>query len=236
MALSSWWTRRLDRRAGPSWQLDRRLGHCLPYVEVLEDRNLLNSTAGIQTIQHVIIIVQENRSFDSYFGTYPGADGIPMRDGVPTVSNYDPATGQYVKPYHNTAVVNINDPHSYPDAINDINGGLMNGFISSYRSLNPTGPTDVMGYHTANEIPNSWDYAQHFALQDHMFSPVLSWSQPSHQYLVSGWSATCSDPYNPMSCTNDAVQPTHLPGNNTPYLAWTDLTYLLWKNNVSWAY
>ena len=40
--------------------------------------------AGIHKIKHVIIIMQENRSFDSYFGTYPGADGIPTRNGVPT--------------------------------------------------------------------------------------------------------------------------------------------------------
>ena len=42
----------------------------------------LPAVDGIQKIRHVIIIMQENRSFDSYFGTFPGADGIPMRDGV----------------------------------------------------------------------------------------------------------------------------------------------------------
>jgi len=41
--------------------------------------------SGIHKIKHVIVIEQENRSFDSYFGTYPGADGIPMTDDVPTV-------------------------------------------------------------------------------------------------------------------------------------------------------
>src|SRR6476619_6822699 len=47
----------------------------------------------IHKIRHVVVIMQENRSFDSYFGTYPGADGIPMRDGVPTVCLPDPHTG-----------------------------------------------------------------------------------------------------------------------------------------------
>ena len=41
--------------------------------------------AGIHRIKHVIIVMQENRSFDTYFGTYPGADGIPMTDGTPAV-------------------------------------------------------------------------------------------------------------------------------------------------------
>src|SRR3974377_150279 len=43
------------------------------------------TTQGIHKIKHVVVIMQENRSFDSYFGTYPGADGIPIRDGKPTV-------------------------------------------------------------------------------------------------------------------------------------------------------
>ena len=45
---------------------------------------------GIHKIRHVVIIMQENRSFDSFFGTYPGADGIPMKNGVPTVCVPDP--------------------------------------------------------------------------------------------------------------------------------------------------
>jgi hypothetical protein len=48
----------------------------------------------IHKIKHVVVIMQENRSFDSYFGTYPGADGIPMRDGVPTVCQPDPHTSR----------------------------------------------------------------------------------------------------------------------------------------------
>ena len=52
--------------------------------------------AGIHKIKHVIIIEQENRSFDSYFGTFPGADGIPMRHGRPAVCVPDPE--RWVRP------------------------------------------------------------------------------------------------------------------------------------------
>jgi phospholipase C len=212
---------------------------------MLEQRTLLD--AGIQTIKHVIIVMQENRSFDEYFGTYPGADGIPMDShGVPTVSAYDPLTGQYIKPFHLTSQYTVGGPHDYAFATADINGGLMNGFVNSYRNrpepgYSPSKPIDVMGYYTSNEIPNYWAYAQHFALQDHMFEPVLGWSQPSHEYLVSEWSAICSDANNPMSCVNDHVNEQIsgagvLPLNNTPMLAWTDLTYLMFKNGVSWKY
>jgi phospholipase C len=61
--------------------------------------------AGIHKIKHVIIVMQENRSFDSYFGTYPGADGFPTRGGVPAVCVPDPAGG-CTRPYHDKADVN----------------------------------------------------------------------------------------------------------------------------------
>ena len=67
---------------------------------------------GIRKIRHVIVILQENRSFDSYFGTFPGADGIPMRDGEPTVCVDDPATQTCTKPYHDTSDRNGGGPHS----------------------------------------------------------------------------------------------------------------------------
>jgi phospholipase C len=52
-----------------------------------------------------VIIMQETRSFDHYFGTFPGADGIPMANGVPTVCITDPATGVCVKPFHDETLV-----------------------------------------------------------------------------------------------------------------------------------
>ncbi len=52
-----------------------------------------------------------------------------------------------------------------------------------------------MGYHTAAEIPNYWTYAKDFVLQDHMFEPAQAWSLVSHLYMVSGWSAQCTNGY-----------------------------------------
>ena len=56
------------------------------------------------------MIMQENRSFDSYFGTYPGADGIPMKNGVPTVCVPNPGGG-CTRPYHDKADLNGGGPH-----------------------------------------------------------------------------------------------------------------------------
>lgn len=204
---------------------------------------------GITKIKHIIVIMQENRSFDTYFGTYPGADGIPMQNGVPTVCEHDPATGGCVRPYHDTQDMNFGGPHGAPNATADINGGKMNGFIQSAEKgkragcqTTPNAPAcaqgkgiDVMGYHTGADIPNYWAYAQNFVLQDHMFEPNASWSLPAHLFMVSAWSAKCTTPGDPMSCVNALDGPSGTNTNGNDY-AWTDLTYLLHKDNISWAY
>jgi phospholipase C len=204
---------------------------------------------AIHKIQHVVVIMQENRSFDSYFGTFPDAEGIPMMGGAPAVCAPDPELGSCVRPYHDSADKNFGGPHSARDASLDIDGGRMDGFIpqaegkmgttcnaSGKRPCSPTGPTDVMGYHDQREIPNYWAYATNFVLQDRMFEPNASWSLPEHLFMVSEWSARCSQADNPMSCTNALDDPQGLGGSAPPNYAWTDLTYLLHKNNVSWKY
>ncbi|MBX6764440.1 MAG: alkaline phosphatase family protein [Rubrobacteraceae bacterium] len=225
---------------------------------------------GLEKIKHVIIIMQENRSFDNYFGTYPGADGIPMKNGHPAVCIPDPRLGHCIRPFHDRKNRDLGGPHTATDARKDINGGRMNGFIRQQLAgesrlckkspLNPhcshithDNPPDVVGYHTAREIPNYWAYARNFVLQDHMFESNASWSLPAHLYTVSAWSAVCKNK-NPMSCRSalqrpeepldfarrfpGAVPPVQRRGGklHQPDYAWTDITYLLHKYHVSWRY
>lgn len=209
----------------------------------------------IHKIRHVIIIMQENRSFDSYFGTFPGADGLPMRNGQPSVCLPDPASHRCVRPYHDPHDRDFGGPHATPDAMADINGGRMDGFVKEARKMTaivcaqdfgharcskPGLVTRVMSYHDAREIPNYWTYARHFVLQDHAFAPQFGPSTPSHLYMVSGWSARCSNPEDPMSCRTDigtfhTIDPDPS-GGHRPDLAWTDLTYLLHQYQVTWRY
>src|SRR5438105_4831658 len=121
--------------------------------------------ARIHLIKHVIFIMQENRSFDSYFGTFPGADGIPMRGGVPTVCVPDPVTQACVRPFHDPRDANL--PGGRNDALaagRDIHSGLMDGFLRRNVSAGSAFP-EAMGYHDAREIPNYWAYAKGFVLQ-----------------------------------------------------------------------
>jgi len=122
------------------------------------------STSGIHKIKHVVMIMQENRSFDSYFGTYPGANGIPMAHGKPTVCVPDPAKGGCIRPYPDHADVNGGGPHGRPNALADINHGKMDGFVKMSEQAQRncadqqdpncagTGTVDVMGYHTQSDI------------------------------------------------------------------------------------
>jgi phospholipase C len=213
---------------------------------------------GIHKIRHIVVIMQENRSFDSYFGTYPGADGIPMRDGKPAVCVPTRRHRSCVRPFHDRRDRNVGGPHNAANARADINRGKMNGFVAQQQkgragcegTFNPScgasgARSDVMGYHDGADIPNYWAYARDFVLQDHMFEPNASWSLPEHLFMVSEWSAHCPIRGDAMSCKNALQNPGTPPAVSKPVAgvtppapdyAWTDLTYLLHRAGVSWAY
>lgn len=180
------------------------------------------AATGISKIKHVVVIMQENRSFDTYFGTFPGADGIPMQDGVPSACIPNPADGSCARPFYNPADVNTGGPHSASNVKADIDGGKMDGFVTqaekaSYNCVpddpecTNAGKTDVMGYHDGRDLKNYWTYAKDFTLQDHLFSSVASWSLPEHLYMVSEWSANCSKAGDPGSCVNALQNPPNPP-------------------------
>ncbi len=210
-----------------------------------------------QHLKHLVFIVQENRSFDHYFGTFPGAEGFPMRNGRPNVCIPDPLAGHCVRPYHSTSQLQQGGPHDQADSQADVDGGRMDGFVrtviagreycADHRSearcadyLGPQDQPDVMSYHTAKEIPNYWTYAKKFVLQDHLFAPADSWTLPAHLFLVSGWAASCRNPHDPMSCRSDldlgAEFAAQRERQDVPIWAWTDITYLLHEHGVSWSY
>jgi phospholipase C len=213
---------------------------------------------GIDKIDHLVFIVQENRSFDHYFGTYPGADGIPTDpDGSFKPCVPDPYQGGIcVPPYVSHSFDQNGGPHTHPAAVDDVNGGKMDGFIRSLDPrpefcwmnpdqakcvdyLGPQGQPDVMSTLPRKLIPNYWSYADDFVLQDHMFAPVDSWTLPSHLFLVSGWAAYCPDTTDPMSCRTDInlTEPERRwDYGEKPVYAWTDLTWLLDEQDVTWRY
>jgi phospholipase C len=207
----------------------------------------------VRKIKHVVVIMQENRSFDHYFGTYPGADGIPRKNGRFSVCVPNPATGGCSRPHHDSDTTNHGGPHTYDASEADIDHGKMDGFVAQWDATrrfchegnHASRPTcgaesarpDVMGFHDRRDIPNYWAYADNFVLQDHLFEPNLGWSQPSHLALVSGWSALCGNPYHPDTCRPSVTfNDIDKQWPHQPSYAWTDITYLLHHYGVSWRY
>lgn len=195
-------------------------------------------------IRHVVVVMQENRSFDSYFGTFPGADGIPAGVCQPTTT-----PGRCLRPFHDTHDVSRGGPHGASAMKADVAGGRMDGFVREaevgklgcVNVDNPVcsrpGPPDVLGWHDRRDIPNYWAYAEHFVLQDHLFQSSASWSLPEHLFMVSEWSARCGRREVPSSCVNNDANPSGTGvAAKSPVYAWTDLTYLLDHGGVSWGY
>src|SRR6478736_2184374 len=83
--------------------------------------------SGLEKLEHFVFIMQENRSFDHYFGTYPGAEGLPD-----DLCLADPQ-GPCVAPYHDSNLVNRGGPHDWDNAWADMDGGRMDGFVRESR-------------------------------------------------------------------------------------------------------
>jgi phospholipase C len=205
-------------------------------------------------IQHVIIIMQGNRTFDQYFGTFPGADGLPT-DGKGNFITCIPLTPSdlsrgCVKPFHDTSLYQSGAPHTNEAFLDDRDNGAMDGFVEQQALAEPKSCVtnseadphrcdgyaihDVMGFHTAAEIPNYWAYAQSYMLQDHLYEPVPGASDSSHLMMISEWSAKCPDLQNPMSCFSSLGAQARSSGQH-PF-AWTNLPWLLDNMGVSWRY
>jgi phospholipase C len=128
----------------------------------------------ITVIQHIVFIIKENRSFDEYFGLFPGADGATSG----TIS-----TGQMI-PLERTPDEVVDMGHDWTSAITATDGGKMDQF-----DLIPDGDLngEYLSYSemTQADIPNYYAYAQNFVLADQMFSSLHGPSLPNHLYTIA---------------------------------------------------
>jgi phospholipase C len=131
--------------------------------------------AGLKKIKHVVFIIKENRSFDHYFGRFPGADGA--RTGVIS-------TGQKIALWRAADIMPHDTDHTYEGAINGMDGGKMDRFDLNY---NTSENADFLGYTQMypEDIPNYWTYAQNFVLADRMFQSTNGPSLPNHMYSIA---------------------------------------------------
>ena len=134
-------------------------------------------------IQHLVVLMQENHTFDNYFGTYPGADGLPADAKMP-MNPKDPNSG-YELPWHIGMYATTDLSHSAATFRDQYDGGKMDGFISALLQRNQDGRL-AMGYYDGRDIPYYWNLADNYVLFDRFFSSARDGSGANHLYWVSG--------------------------------------------------
>jgi phospholipase C len=185
-------------------------------------------------IQHIVFIIKENRSFDNYFGTFPGADGATS--GLIS-------TGERILLGHTPDRTTRDLGHGWPDAHTAIDGGRMDRF-DLVQDGNVNNDFLSMSQYIDSDIPNYWSYAEHFALGDHMFGSIAAESFPNHLYAVSSQAGGVTSNPDSLAWGCDAVQSTTVQvmdtsGHTTdvfPCFEFQTVADRLESANVSWRY
>ncbi len=164
-------------------------------------------------IKHLVVIFQENVSFDHYFATYPNAlnpTGEPRfvaRKGTPQVNGLNEALLHHnpnsANPFRlgRAEALTCDQDHHYGDEQAAFNGGLMDKFIEHTTRDTCAAPLVsrdnlVMGYYDGNTVTALWNYAQHFAMSDNSYNTTFGPSTPGALNLISGqtWGALSTEP------------------------------------------
>jgi phospholipase C len=183
------------------------------------------------TIQHTVVMVQENHTFDNYFGTFPGADGVTT--GLTSNGLTVPLTTMPDR--YQADLCN-----AWDCALEAVDGGKMDRFdlisdgLSAYTQV------------TEEQIPNYWEYAQHFVLADRYFTSVHGPSLPNHLFTVAAQSGGVIDDQSAIlsgvACdgspagTVTVIDASGLRTQRSPCFDFMTLPDLLEGAGISWKY
>ncbi len=155
-------------------------------------------TGTISDLKHVVILMQENRSFDHYFGTLSGVRGfadkqaLTWQNGNRIFQQPDPARTDlgYLLPYNLTDQVDGDLDHSWDGDHAARNGGLWNNWV-------PAKTEETMGYFTRDEIPFQYAVADAFTICDGYHQAIMAPTSPNRMYFwtgtSSGWTSNPND-------------------------------------------
>jgi phospholipase C len=149
-------------------------------------------------IKHLVVIFDENVSFDHYFGTYPNAantDGNPFhaKPGTPAVNGLTPAlltsnpnlgNPQRLTP---AEALTCDQGHGYTQEQKAFDNGKMDQFVQNTQGSGCTLPNEVMDYYDGNTVTGLWNYAQHYAMSDNNYNTNFGPSTPGALNVISGY-------------------------------------------------
>ncbi len=176
-----------------------------------------SSHGATSRIQHLVVIFQENVSFDHYFGTYPNATnpaGEPRftaRGDTPTVNGLSDALRIDNPNLANPArldrsqAVTCDQDHSYRDEQKAVDSGLMDKFVQSVAGGGCADKSIVMDYYDGNTVTALWNYAQHFAMSDNSYDTNFGPSTVGALNLISGQTHGVIQPDVPNNTANGTV-------------------------------
>lgn len=209
-------------------------------------------------IKHIVVIFQENVSFDHYFGTYPkaanpaGEPAFHARAGTPTVNGLNDFLLNHNLNSANPARIDRTQPltcdqdHAYGAEQKAFDGGLMDKFVQ-FTDVESCGAPDislpglVMDYYDGNTVTAEWNYAQHFALNDNSYGTTFGPSTPGALNLISGQSHGASASSSVANGTvlgdpNPALDDCSPPSVNNITMSGQNIGNLLNAIGVSWGW
>ena len=220
-----------------------------------------DDTTTATPIKHLVVIFQENVSFDHYFGTYPNATnpaGEPAfhaRPHTPSVNGLSPAlltnnpnlaNPQRLDPLVPSQVVTCDQDHSYKDEQVAFDHGLMDKFVQTLAGGSCADKSIVMDYYDGNTVTALWNYAQHFAMSDNSYSSTFGPSTPGALNLISGQTHGATTPDIPGTVDNGTIigDPRPVAANDDCTIAsaskaamsGTNIGDLLNQQNITWGW
>ena len=186
----------------------------------------------LRDIEHVVILIQENRSFDHYFGTYSGVRGFG--DHAPhDVWHQRGLNGKTLHPFHFDTGCMADLTHDWQPQHESWNGGRMNGFLKAHETFDPvtdgvsSGP-ETMGYYKREDLPFYFSLAEAFTLCDGYHCSVLGPTDPNRLMSMSASIDPAGTHGGPLVETNTPID------ERTGLFSWTTMPERLSAHGVSW--
>ena len=189
------------------------------------------TSAAVSEIEHVVVLMQENRSFDHYFGTMPGVRGF-ADPGVPKSLFYQADAqnpDKYLLPFHadtqSTSAQNLpSNSHSWGPQHSSYDGGKMDGFVTAHLAADGLAGQYTMAYFQRDDIPFQWALADAFTILDGYHCSVLGPTWPNRLYLMTGQ-------IDPAGVAGGPIYGNYVPPEG---YSWQTYPELLTQAGVSW--